>query len=114
MKDDSRYPLEVSVSQFLSNLSSMHSQQFSMPFVSGVDYLSLQTAMFAATIHLHRDDLEVQPQSYQKCLWAANSMTALIRQLRDNDYDSLCPIISVSSSRGCCVVARHADFMGLL
>ena len=84
-----------------------------MPFMSGVDYLSLQSAMYAATIHLHRDDLEVQPESYQKCLWAANSMTALVRQLRDNDYDSLCSIISVSaSSRGCCIVAWHVDFIG--
>ena len=86
----------MSVTQYLSNLSNLHSQQFSMPFLSGADYLSLQTAMYAATIHLHRDDLEVEPQSYQKCLWAANAMTALVRQLRDNEYDTLCPIISVS------------------
>lgn len=87
----------MSVSQYLSNLSSLHhSQRFAMPFVSNADYLALQTAMYAATIHLHRDDLEVQPQSYQKCLWAANAMAALVRQLRDNEYDTLCPIISVS------------------
>ncbi|PIL30675.1 transcription factor [Ganoderma sinense ZZ0214-1] len=95
-KDESRYSLEMSVSQYLSNLSSLHSQQFSVPFVSNGDYLSLQTAMYAATIHLHREDLEVQPQSYQRCLWAANAMAALVRHLRDNDYDTLCPIISTA------------------
>ena len=89
------------MSQYLSHLSSLRSQQFPVPFVSDGDHLALQTAMYAATIHLHREDLEVHPQSYQRCLWAANAMTGLVRQLRDNDYDTLCPIISVSPS-ACC------------
>ncbi|KAJ2985092.1 hypothetical protein NUW54_g10267 [Trametes sanguinea] len=54
----------------------------------------MQTLIHAASIHLHRDALETEPQSYQKCLWAANAMTSLIRSLQDNDYDLLCPIIA--------------------
>ena len=97
-KDDSHYSLEMSVSQFSNNLSNVHAQHFSMPYMTTPDYIMLQSDVYAATIHLHRDNLEIQAQSYQKCFYAANSMTALIRQLADNDYDSLCPIISVSGS----------------
>lgn len=52
--------------------------------------------MHAATIHLHRDFLEIIPASYQRCLVAANGMTSIIRELSDGDYDYLDPIISVS------------------
>ncbi|EJF62707.1 hypothetical protein DICSQDRAFT_135679 [Dichomitus squalens LYAD-421 SS1] len=93
-KDDSHYSLEMSLSQFSSNLSSLHAQQFSMPYMTTPDYVTLQSGVYASTIHLHRDDLEIQTQSYQKCCYAASSMIALLHQLAENDYDALSPMIS--------------------
>ena len=96
-KDDSHYSLELSLTQFSTNLNNLSAQQYSLPYVvSNADLVGMQTLIFAATIHLHRDALEIQPESYQKCFWAANAMTTLIRSLSENDYDLLCPIISVS------------------
>ncbi|KAI0781442.1 fungal-specific transcription factor domain-containing protein [Trametes elegans] len=94
-KEDSQYSLEMSLTQFLTNLSNLSNAQFGMSFlVDSADLVDMQTLIHGATIHLHRDTLETQPQSYQKCIWAANSMTSMIRSLADNDYDLLCPIIA--------------------
>ncbi|KAI0355064.1 hypothetical protein OH77DRAFT_1403965 [Trametes cingulata] len=94
-KDDSHYSLEMSLSQFLNDLSNLSSQQYgSRRIVTTADVVDMQTLIHAAMIHLHRDALEVQPQSYQKCVWAANAMASMIRSLGDNDYDLLCPIIA--------------------
>ena len=35
------------------------------------------------------------PASYQRCLFAATSITSMIRELNDGDYSFLNPIISV-------------------
>ena len=95
-KDDSHYSLEMSLSQFTTNLSNLSNQQYGLSYlISNADLVDMQTLIHAATIHLHRDALETQPQSYQKCVWAANAMTSLIRSLPDNDYDLLYPIIAV-------------------
>ncbi|RDX52836.1 hypothetical protein OH76DRAFT_129357 [Lentinus brumalis] len=94
-KDDSHYSLELSLTQFSTNLSNLSAQQYTLPYVvSNADLVGMQTLIFAATIHLHRDALELQPESYQKCFWAANAMTTLIRTLSEEDYDLLGPIIS--------------------
>ncbi|KAI0333191.1 hypothetical protein GY45DRAFT_1320144 [Cubamyces sp. BRFM 1775] len=94
-KDDSHYSLEMSLSQFTTNLSNLSNQQYGLSYlISNADLVDMQTLIHAATIHLHRDALETQPQSYQKCVWAANAMTSLIRSLPDNDYDLLYPIIA--------------------
>lgn len=86
----------MSLSQFLTNLSNLSNQQYSLSFlVTTADLVDMQTLIHAATIHLHRDALETQSQSYQKCVWAANAMTSMIRAMADNDYDLLCPIIAV-------------------
>ena len=98
-KEESQYSLEMSLLQFNSKLSNLSSQQYSVPYaVSAVDLAAMQMLIYAATIHLHRDALEVNQQSYQKCVWAANRITALIRQIAEGDYDMFCPIISVSVS----------------
>ncbi|KAI0648376.1 hypothetical protein C8Q79DRAFT_999736 [Trametes meyenii] len=89
-KEDSHYSLEMSLMQFLTNLNS---QQYGL-YIEAFDLVDMQTVIHAATIHLHRDALETQPQSYQKCVLSANAMTSMIRSLADNEYDLLCPIIA--------------------
>ncbi|KAI0668420.1 hypothetical protein C8Q78DRAFT_258081 [Trametes maxima] len=89
-KDDSHYSLEMSLMQFLTNLGN---QQYGL-YIETFDLVDMQTVIHAATIHLHRDALETQPQSYQKCVLSANAMTSTIRSLADNEYDLLCPIIA--------------------
>ncbi|KAI0831646.1 hypothetical protein BC628DRAFT_1311331 [Trametes gibbosa] len=94
-KDDNHYSLEMSLSQFLTNLSNLSNQQYSLAYlVSTADIVDMQTLIHAATIHLHRDALEMQSQSYQKCVWASNAMTSMIRSMADSDYDLLCPTIA--------------------
>ncbi len=86
----------MSLSQFLTNLSNLSNQQYSLSFlVTTADLVDMQTLIHAATLHLYRDSLEIQSQSYQKCAWAAGAMTSLIRSMADSDYDLLCPIIAV-------------------
>ncbi|KAL1947251.1 hypothetical protein VTO73DRAFT_14212 [Trametes versicolor] len=94
-KDDNHYSLEMSLSQFLTNLSNLSNQQYSLSFlVTTADLVDMQTLIHAATLHLYRDSLEIQSQSYQKCAWAAGAMTSLIRSMAESDYDLLCPIIA--------------------
>ncbi|KAI8999105.1 hypothetical protein BD414DRAFT_476995 [Trametes punicea] len=96
-KDDSHYSLEMSLTQFSANLSNLSNQQFGLSYlISATDFVDMQTLIYAATIHLHRDALETESQSYQKCLWAASAITTLIRSITDSDYDLLCPIIATS------------------
>lgn len=86
----------MSLSQFLTNLSNLSNQQYSLSFlVTTADLVDMQTLIHAATLHLYRDSLEIQSQSYQKCAWAAGAMTSLIRSMAESDYDLLCPIIAV-------------------
>ncbi|KAI0628741.1 hypothetical protein C8Q77DRAFT_1238016 [Trametes polyzona] len=94
-KDDNQGSLEMSLTQFLTNLTNLGNQQYSLSYlISAADLVDMQTLVYAATIHLHRDALETHPQSYQKCAWAAGSMTSMIRTMADSDYDLLCPIIA--------------------
>lgn len=86
------------MSQFARNLSNLRSQQYSLPYiVSTSDLVVMQTLVYTGTIHLHRDTLDIQRQSYEKCALAANAVTTLIGQLSESDYDLICPIISVSA-----------------
>ncbi|KAH9857547.1 hypothetical protein C2E23DRAFT_719457 [Lenzites betulinus] len=94
-KEDNQHSLEMSLSQFLTNLTNLSSQQYSLAYlVSTADLVDMQTLIHAATIHLHRDALEIESQSYQKCVWASNAMTSMIRTMADSDYDLLCPTIA--------------------
>ncbi len=68
---------------------------------SDADSMSIRIMMHTSTIHLHRDFLEVNTTSYERCFVAANSMTSITRELNDGDYDYLNPIVSVSfTNRG--------------
>ena len=95
-KEDCRHALENSWTQFAHQLANVRSQEYIMTHViHGADMIGMQTAFYAATIHLYRDTLELQRQSYDKCLMAANAISTLITQLTDSDYDYMYPIISV-------------------
>ncbi|KAI0737938.1 fungal-specific transcription factor domain-containing protein [Daedaleopsis nitida] len=92
---DDGFSLEGPLTQFAKHLSNLRSQPYALPYaVPNADLVAMQTLIYAATIHLHRDALEIQRQSYEKCYLAANTITALLGQLADSDYDMLCPIIS--------------------
>ncbi|KAI0806823.1 fungal-specific transcription factor domain-containing protein [Fomes fomentarius] len=94
-KDDGPLSLETSLSQFARNLSNLRDQQHSLPYiVSTSDLVVMQTLVYTGTIHLYRDTLDIQRQSYEKCTLAANAVTSLIGQLSESDYDLICPIIS--------------------
>ena len=91
--------LDMSLSQFAANLPPFSSSGLfhDQSAVSDVELASIHIMMHAATIHLHRDFLEIISASYQRCLAAANAMTSIIRELSDGDYDYLDPIVSVST-----------------
>ncbi|TFY60244.1 hypothetical protein EVJ58_g5273 [Rhodofomes roseus] len=87
--------LEMSLAQFSANLPgiSRHTNQFA-PTRADVDLVTIHTLIYTATIHLHRDHIEAQTQSFEKCLYAASSVAALVRELNEDDYAFLDPINS--------------------
>ena len=93
----------MSLSQFAVNLPSFASTGGffqDQTSASDAELASIHIMMHAAIIHLHRDLMELVPASYQRCLVAANNMTAVVRELGDGDYDYLEPIVSVSDRPG--------------
>lgn len=92
--------LDDSLSLFAANLPSFASPALyqDRPAVSDVELASIHIMMHAATVHLHRDFMDMLPASYNKCIVAANAMTSIIRELGELDYDYLDPIVSVSAS----------------
>ncbi|KAI0730124.1 hypothetical protein C8Q72DRAFT_824207 [Fomitopsis betulina] len=90
-----RRSLEMSLAQFSANLPgiSQHTNQFS-PTRSDVDVVTIHTLIYTATIHLHRDHIETQTPSFEKCLYAASSVAALVRELNEDDFAFLDPINS--------------------
>lgn len=106
----------MSLAQFSANLPgiSQHTNQFS-PTRSDVDVVTIHTLIYTATIHLHRDHIETQTPSFEKCLYAASSVAALVRELNEDDFAFLDPINSVRIP--CCASTRlWADsvFAGML
>lgn len=101
--------LEMSLAQFSANLPwiSRHTNQFT-PTRADVDLVSIHTLIYTATIHLHRDHIETQTPSFEKCLYAASSVAALVRELNEDDYAFLDPINSVSILH-CAAVRLLAD-----
>ena len=93
--------LEMSLAQFSANLPgiSRHANQFA-PTRADVELVTIHTLIYTATIHLHRDHIETQTPSFEKCLYAASSVAALVRELGEDDYAFLDPINSVSGLRG--------------
>lgn len=89
--------LEMSLAQFSVNLPCIGSINGAQVPLSGTDVelVNVHTLIYAATIYLNRTLADVQPTSYEKCLIAASSITALIRQLGVQDYEFLDPISSV-------------------
>ena len=63
-----------------------------------IELISIKTLMYTATIYLHRDLLSVHWDSYERCVGAADAVTAMTQELSDLDYSYLNPIISVSLS----------------
>ncbi|KAJ3519680.1 hypothetical protein NM688_g9266 [Phlebia brevispora] len=88
--------LDDELSNFASNLPSFAPQGLyqEKPAVSDVELASIHIMIHAATIHLHRDFMEMLQSSYNKCLVAANLMTTIVQELCDVDYDFLDPIVS--------------------
>ena len=88
----------MSLAQFSANLPgiSRHTNHFA-PTRADVDLVAIHTLIYTATIHLHRDHIETQTQSFEKCLYAASSVAALVRELSEDDYAFLDPITSVST-----------------
>ncbi|KAH9926098.1 uncharacterized protein B0H18DRAFT_1085062 [Fomitopsis serialis] len=87
--------LEMSLAQFSANLPgiSRHTNQF-VPTRADGDLVTIHTLIYTATIHLHRDHIETQTPSFEKCLYAASSVAALVRELNEDDYAFLDPINS--------------------
>ncbi|KZT74019.1 hypothetical protein DAEQUDRAFT_682747 [Daedalea quercina L-15889] len=91
----SQRSLEMSLAQFSANLPgiSRHANQFA-PTRADVDLVTIHALIYAATIHLNRDHIETQTVSFEKCLYAASSVAALVRELGEDDYAFLDPINS--------------------
>ncbi|KAI0927943.1 hypothetical protein AcW2_004110 [Taiwanofungus camphoratus] len=86
--------LEMSLAQLSANIPHINRPNHFLLSDDDIDLVGIHTLIYAATIHLNRDFIETQPSSYEKCLISANSVTALVRNLSDNDYDFLDPINS--------------------
>ena len=84
----------------LPELSSSVYQDHLLP--TDIELISVKTLMYTSTIHLHRDMLTMHPLSYQRCVAAANSITAMTQELNEHDYAFLNPIISVRAALFAC------------
>lgn len=87
--------LEMSLAQFAANLPeiSKHTSQ-DTPLRLDVEIVDIYMLIYVATIHLHKEFIETQTTSFEKCLTSANSVTAIVRQLNEDDYGFLDPITS--------------------
>lgn len=90
----------MSLAQFAANLPeiSKHTSQ-DTPLRLDVEIVDIYMLIYVATIHLHKEFIETQTTSFEKCLTSANSVTAIVRQLNEDDYGFLDPITSVGTFR---------------
>ena len=96
-RDESRGAQEAAVAQGAAALGALGGPQYGVPFlVANVDRAALETFAHAATIHLCRDELELARDAYQRCVWAANRIVAIIHTVADADYELLYPMLAVS------------------
>ena len=100
--------LEMSLAQFSVNLPCIGGRNGHQAPLSATDIelVNVHTLIYAATIYLNRTLADIQPTSYEKCLIAASSVTSLLRELSDRDYELLDPISSVR-------VSSTRDFPGM-
>ncbi|KAI0081436.1 hypothetical protein K474DRAFT_1682025 [Panus rudis PR-1116 ss-1] len=87
--------MEMSLSQLSANLPPVRvdSESNSIPLID-IDLLTIHTLVQVSIIHLHRELADTNQESYQKCIVAANTVTAYLRQLSDNEFVYLDPINS--------------------
>ena len=87
--------LGLSIAQFTANLRKYSVQP---PYcLSPVAQAGLQSMVYAAMIHLHRDGMDAGGDAYQKCVMAASGMVTLVPVFTDADCPCMCPIIAVRS-----------------
>ncbi|TCD63276.1 hypothetical protein EIP91_005766 [Steccherinum ochraceum] len=87
--------LEMSLSQFAANLPLIGMASGQNPLsLADIDLFVIHTMIHVSTLHLHRDLAKTQAVPYEKCWIAANAVTTLVRELSENDYNFLDPIIS--------------------
>lgn len=60
---------------------------------------AIHTFVNASTINLERNAMTRGGEPFKRCLVAVSSMVAVIEQLREEDYPSLDPLMSVGASR---------------
>ncbi|KAI0093808.1 hypothetical protein BDY19DRAFT_919028 [Irpex rosettiformis] len=87
--------LDLSLSQFANSLPPLSSLMFRDHYSpADIALLTVHTLMNTAIIHLHRDFLQRDQSSYQRCVSAAHSITKAVRELNDAEYEYLNPIFS--------------------